>query len=169
EISCRLRVVHRRAFVMPAIFQDLLFKLAPQQSLAFCQPFPLVEKQSPQRQRFHIFEQMVGEQMKLDVAAQKIELPVNARQPAVEEPPVAANVCDERISVNPVHDAQRGRVSVPTVTASDARLADPTLDQRLTTPPCPFVASLGQGPRARDSVVEVVKLIIPQMAFITPV
>src|SRR5262245_45557206 len=112
---------------------------------------------------------MVGEQVKLKMAIQKIELPVDARQPAVEEALVIAIAGDERVSVNPVHDAQRKWVSVPTVAASHPRLLDPALDQRLATTPRLPVASLKEGPRARDGEVEVVKMIVPQMTFITPV
>src|SRR5215813_5208310 len=103
------------------------------------------------------------------MAIQKIELLVDARQPAVEEPPVIAIAGDERISVNPVHDAQRKRVSVPTVAAAHARLLDPAFNQRLAIPPRFPVPTLNQGSSARNGEVEVVKMIVPQMTFITPI
>src|SRR5262249_35936470 len=112
---------------------------------------------------------MVGEQVKFKMAIQKIELPVDARRPAVEEPLVIAIAGDERVSVNPVHDAQGKGVSAPTVAAAHARLLDPALNQRLATPPRLPVPSLNQGPSARNSEVEVVKMIVPQMTFITPI
>src|SRR5262249_28781348 len=132
------------------------------------QPSPPIEKQAAEGQRFDIFEQMVGEQVKFKMAIQKIKLPVDARQPAVEEPLVFAIAGDERVSENPVHDAQRKGVSVPTVAAAHARLLDPAFNQRLATPPRLPVPSLNQGPSARNSEVEVVKMIVPQMTFITP-
>src|SRR5215510_1017938 len=112
---------------------------------------------------------MVGEQVKFKMAIQKIELPVDARRPAVEEPLVIAIAGDERVSVNPVHDAQRKGVSVPTVAAAHAGLFDPAFDQRLAAQPRFPVTSLDQSPGGRDNVIEVVQVIVPEVALVTPV
>ena len=170
----RQRVIHRRAFVMPAVFQHLFIQFTPQYFFTLRQPLPTLrvigKKQAADHQRLRVFEQVICQQVLFRVLAQKIQLLVNARAPLAQKNTILRQpVFEQRVCVNPVHDAQRSRIGTPPVTAPDDRLPDPAFNQFLAPLPPAHITAIPARPRRRDEIPEVMKLIIPQMTFIAPV
>ena len=156
QVFQRQRVVHRAALELAAIGQDLLGQFTPQNGQPAREPglrFGTVEVQACHHQRLGVGEEVVAQQMPFEPAAQ----PARLRGQAVEPSRLGDTTCSvsQQEPLDPVDDAQRGRVRFPAAAVTRRVFGDPACHQR---------ALRGRALRGAVSVevVEVVQVVSPQ-------
>ncbi len=145
-------MIHRTALEVTAVWQDLLVELLPDQAVGQRQPargLGTVEVQAREQQCLGVGEQVIAEQMRLEARPQ----PAGLDREAVG--PVGLQGLTAQRPLDPVDDAQRGRVRLPAGAAGGWMVGDPAREQRAL----PARASVGVD---GVQVVEVVQVVAPQ-------
>ena len=155
------RVIHRAAFEMSAVRENLLGELALENPEAKVEPFSgfvAFEKQPGEHQRLGVGEEMVSEEVVLEPPAQVARLDREAVHGSVgqREP--------RPLPFDPVDDPQRQWIGLPACAEARRILGDPPGNE-------PLVPRSSTSPSRRIEVVEVMQVVEPQpvRAGIVPV
>src|SRR5262245_18733743 len=130
-------MVHRRAFEVTPVSEDLLGHLAPQQLEPQAPPAPggvALEAAAAERERHRVLEQVVAEQVPLQVPTEPLRLePDRAPEPGLElrlgRRPLA--LTPEEVAA-PVEQPERGRIRLPAHRSSAQAVAPDPVDREVS-------------------------------------
>src|SRR5690606_22823632 len=148
--------------------KDLLEQFTPQAALPRPQPAaaPRVpEDKTGDHQRLVVLLKVVRQDVMLQPTCEVSNLPIHARLDTCAERRFES-ISDEEQRVDPIDHPQGRRVRFPTIAATRYGTLDPAIEE-LCQPPCvtPVVRE-PICPRQGDGVIEVVKVVRPEVAHV---